>query len=137
MRLRGALSGFARRVVPGFKVVSAEVRRRLLARLRRKLLLETLEERRVMATLYVNDNWNFVSDADASGTFTVGDVISNANDGGSATYTIGTDAVYGVVTTGTVTGNLPAGATIQSAINAAATGDTVELLAGSYVDEGT
>jgi putative cofactor-binding repeat protein len=113
------------------------VKRRLLARLRRKLLLEALEERRVMATFYVNDNWNFVSDADASGTLSIGDVINNANDSGSTTYTIGTDSVFGAVTTGTVTGTLPAGGTIQSAINAAATGDTIELLAGAYVDVGT
>jgi hypothetical protein len=91
-----------------------------------------LEERRVMATLYVNDNWNFVSDADNSGSLTTGDVISNANDGGTTQYTIGTDAVFGVVTTGAATGNLPAGATIQSAVNAAATGDIVTVSQGTY-----
>ncbi|MFM7073471.1 MAG: hypothetical protein ACKO38_16910, partial [Planctomycetota bacterium] len=137
MRLRWSLSGFARRFIPTLLKASAEAKRRFFARLRRKLLVESLEERRVMATLYVNDNWNFVSDADNSGSLTTGDVISNANDGGTTQYTIGTDAVFGVVTTGTATGNLPAGATIQSAVNAAATGDTIGLNAGNYTSEST
>ena len=96
--------------------------------LRRGLFSESLEGRALMATLQVNDNWNLVTDTNVIGTLDAGDVIDNANDSASPTsYTIGTDMVFGVVTTGvggvTYPQNLPVSATIQSAVSFASAGE--------------
>jgi len=100
----------------------------------RKLLLEMLEDRRLLASLWVNDNWNLVADNGTVGVLDANDVIDNLNDHNPATVTkiIGTDLVFGTVTTGTVTGALPGGTTIQSAVTAASSPDTINVLEGAY-----
>src|SRR5262245_39609313 len=82
---------------------------------------EQLEDRTVPAPLtFVNDNWHLFLDADASGTLTVNDVVTNGNDPGSGPLT---GYLYGVQAFGTVTsgpfvgpGSLPAFDSINEAI---------------------
>jgi len=47
-----------------------------------RLALQNLEDRSVpaVAIAHVNDNWNFISDNDASNSLTVGDTVRNDND---------------------------------------------------------
>jgi hypothetical protein len=103
----------------------------------RKLLLETLEDRRLLATTptYVNDNWDLTVDNAPAG-FSIGDTIVNTNDTinpGTITKTYGVDA-FGTVTTGLFgnAGSLPGAATISDAIAYTTTGGTVNVLEGTY-----
>src|SRR5690242_16848725 len=85
--------------------------------------LELLEDRAVpsAASLYVNDNWHFLTDADASNSLTAGDVVTSQNDTSPMTpitATYGVDA-FGTVTTGAFPGALTGLATINDAIAAA------------------
>ena len=89
------------------------------------------------ATVYVNDNWAFVSDNDNSGTLTTGDTISNTNDTinpGTITATYGVDG-FGTVTSGAHTGTVSGDDTITAAISAVAASGTVDILEGSYSEQ--
>ncbi len=88
----------------------------------------------VDATTYVNDTWNFVTDADSSGDLSLGDIVNNANDGGGLTATYGVNA-FGTVTTGAETGTAAAYDTITEAIAATAADGTVSVLAGTYNED--
>src|SRR5690606_2014836 len=85
-----------------------QTRRRRAARAaQRRLVLESLENRNLLAAdFFVNDNWHFVEDVDLSGSLTAGDRVSNANDavGDAVIAEYGVDA-YGIVTTGAFTGS--------------------------------
>ncbi|MFQ3650652.1 MAG: autotransporter-associated beta strand repeat-containing protein, partial [Gemmataceae bacterium] len=96
----------------------------------RRLRLENLEDRSVPANLFVSNTWTLQTDTNNNNILDDGDVLTD----GTNTYTIGTDLVFGTVTSGSVTGDLPGGATIQSAINASSSGDTVNVLAGTYTE---
>ena len=98
--------------------------------------MEMLEPRQLLAAdIYVNDNWQFVTDNGAQGVLDVGDIVTNANDAnnpGTITKTYGVDA-FGTVTTGALTGTASGAATIQNALAAASgASDTVHLLEGTY-----
>ena len=47
--------------------------------------VESLEERRLLtvATTYVNDNWNLVTDNGTHGVLDAGDIVNNVNDAGA------------------------------------------------------
>lgn len=112
-------------------------------RTHRKLMVEGLEDRRLLtaAATFMNDNWHFGIDLDNSGTLTVGDVLTNAND----TTGPGTVAVqygitgFGVVTTGPggFTGSLPVYDQINEAIAGTTAGGTLTILEGTYTENVT
>lgn len=99
--------------------------------------VEQLEDRAVPAATFVNDNWHLFQDVNNDGKLSVGDLVSTANDPGSlSVYTYGTQA-FGTVTTGSFTGphSLSGYATINDAVAAAGTNGTVNVLAGTYVED--
>lgn len=100
-----------------------------------RLILSTLEDRSVPAALsFVDDNWAFVADNDASNSLTVGDSVRNDNDSinpGTIAKTYGVDA-FGTVTTGAFTGALAGSLSIDNAIAATTVGGTVKVLEGTY-----
>lgn len=110
----------------------------------RRLRIESLEDRRLLtvAASYVNDNWDFIDDADNSGTLTVGDMVQNNNDLINTSSII---AEYGVVGFGTVTsdssgdsgsftGSLAGSNEINDAISNTDAGGTVNVLEGTYTE---
>lgn len=91
------------------------------------------------ANVFVNDNWNLVSDADNSSSVTPGDIVNAANDGPMISHILddGTGTIgnaYGVVTTGSFIGSVAAADSIQEAIDAVDVGGNVSLYAGSYTE---
>jgi len=95
--------------------------------------MEPLEQRKLLATFYVNDNWVLLADNDSDGLVTLGDTVTNTDDtaGPAVTATYGVDA-YGPVTSGPPTGSVAGFETIQDAIDDAAAGDVVAVLEGTY-----
>jgi hypothetical protein len=83
---------------------------------------------------FVNDNWAFLTDNDASSSLTVGDTLRNNNDTiapGTVTVTYGVTG-FGLVTTGTFTGSVAGSVTINNAITNTDVGGTVNVLEGTY-----
>lgn len=106
-----------------------------------RLAAETLEDRSVpSAVTSVNDNWHLFFDADNSGGLSVNDLVSTANDAGPlSVFTYGPQA-FGTVTTGagvTTPQSVAGFTTITDAIAATDVGGTVNLLAGTFVEDVT
>lgn len=106
-----------------------------------RLAAEALEDRSVpSAVTTVNDNWHLFFDADNSGGLSVNDLVSTANDAGPlSVFTYGTQA-FGTVTTGagvTTPQSVTGFATVTDAIAATDVGGTVNLLAGTFVEDVT
>jgi hypothetical protein len=99
--------------------------------------VEILEGRALPAAVTsVNDNWHFVTDADASNSLTSGDLVSNANDAtdpGGIVLAYGVTA-FGTVTTGARTGALTDSDNIADAMASTDVGGTVRLLAGTFTE---
>ena len=118
-------------------VPMANTRRVRPLRRRPALGLEPLEPRQLLSvnTTFVNDNWRFVSDNDSSASLTAGDTVDNFSDdsSGAILKTYGVDA-FGTVTTGAFTGAVLGAATINDAIANTDSGGTVQLLAGTYIE---
>ena len=116
--------------------VRGVARRRLVSRCRPGC--EPLEDRTVpVATTFVNDNWHFLADNDASNSLSVGDSIRNDNDtinSGTITRTYGIDA-FGTVTTGAFPGTVAGAATINNAIAGTDVGGTVTVLVRRYAEK--
>lgn len=109
-------------------------------RSRRRLLLESLESRCLLAvsTAFMNDNWHLAADNDSSGSLTVGDLVRNDHDAvaaGTISRTYGVDA-FGTVTSGLAAGQLPASLPaydeLQEAVEATSSGGTLRILPGLY-----
>ncbi len=99
----------------------------------RKMRLEALEDRKVLAiTVYVNDNWTELP-ALSNGTLEIGDSVYDAANNITASY--GTTA-FGTVTGTIDVPSLPGAAFINDAINATnvSDGDTVSILEGTYTE---
>jgi hypothetical protein len=101
-------------------IVSKSPLRRSAKQRERKLVLQTLERRQMLATVYVNDNWHIANDTGPTGLST-GDMVDNSSDPGAPTIT----AAFGST----------AFSDIEAAIAAAANGDTISVLAGSYAGD--
>lgn len=87
----------------------------------------------ILPPLFVNDNWHFQTDVAPAG-LSLGDILTNANDAlapGTLTVQYGIDG-FGVITSGIITGSLPAYDEIQDAIASADPGGEIRVLAGSY-----
>lgn len=83
--------------------------------------LDALEDRALpSATLLANDNWVVENDVDHSSTLTAGDIVNNSADTGA----IAVSGTFGV----------DAFSTINDAVEAAAAGDTVKVLEGTYTE---
>jgi hypothetical protein len=97
---------------------------------RRKLLLEGLEDRRLLAlTTFMNDSWELVTD-NGDGVVSAGDEVRDLSAGvASAIY--GTDA-FGQVTSGSPTGSETGSDTIHDAVDGTDTTGTLNILPGSY-----
>ncbi len=84
-----------------------------------RLGLDVLEDRSLPSvTLLANDNWVLQNDNDSSGTLTPGDTVNNSADAG-------TPAITGTLGVNAFT-------SIGAAVGAAAAGDTVQVLQGTY-----
>src|SRR5687767_3741716 len=97
-------------------------------------MLEALEGRRLLtaATTFVNDNWHFVADNDASTSLTVGDTVRNDNDvvnpaGITVSYGV---TGFGTVTSGSFAGSVAGSTTINNAIAGTTASGTVNVLSG-------
>src|SRR5262249_5527154 len=107
-----------------------------------RLRLEQLEDRLApaVATTFVNDNWNLITDNGAPGVLDAGDEVRNNNDTinpGTVTAILGTSG-FGTVTSSSVglvsgvPGSVTGAATIHDAITNTAAGGTVNVLEGLY-----
>ena len=97
----------------------------------RKLRLESLEERALLAAdVFFNDNWHVFNDVGPVG-LSVGDEVDGSNDG-----LVGTTGVYGVDAFGAVTtgapGSLAGSDTLNDAVAATDVGGTLHVLPGTY-----
>ncbi len=103
----------------------------------RRLAMESLEDRHMLsvATSYVSNDWEFVTDSDSNSALSQGDQVRIGASGDLRTY--GVDA-FGVVATGApegVNASLPDFDNVQDAIDNTDANGTVNVLAGTYEED--